>query len=123
MMKMVPLFKCSDMKDAIAFYTHVLDFELKYTEASAGDPVVDLINQGAELQLTVLENSRLFGSVVNIWVDDVDGLFKKYVDRGLDVSHKKDSPVHQCPLNQTWGTREFYVTDHDDNTLRFCESL
>src|SRR5947209_20395811 len=102
MMKMVPLFKCSNMKDAIAFYTRLLDFELKYTEASADDPVVDLINQGIELQLTVLENSRLFGSVVNIWVDDVDGLFKKYVDRGLDVSHKKDSPVHQGPLNQTW---------------------
>ena len=105
------------------FYIGVLDFKLKYIDASENDLVLDLINEGAELQLTVLESNNLFGSVVNVWVDDVDGLFKKYLDRGLDTSNKKNSPVHQGPLDQTWGTREFYVTDDDGNTLRFCKAL
>ena len=122
-MKMVPLFKCRNMKDALDFYTGILDFRLKYVDASVNDCVVDLTNDGAELQLTVLESDNLYGSVVNIWVDDVDGLFDKYLERGVDTSNKKNSPVHQGPLNQTWGTREFYVTDNDGNTLRFCRSL
>lgn len=111
------------MKNALGFYTGILDFRLKYAEASVNDWVIDLINEGAELQLTVLESDNLFGSVINVWVDDVDGLFKKYLERGLDTSNKKNSPVHQGPLDQTWGTREFYVTDDDGNTLRFCKAL
>lgn len=36
-----------------------------------------------------------------------------------------DSPqgVHEGPINQSWGTREFYVDDPDGNTLRFTQSL
>jgi len=120
---MIPLFKCRNMKDAVDFYTNVLDFRLKYAEASLNDWVIDLVNEDAELQLTVLESDNLYGSAVNVWVDDVDGLFNKYRERGLDPSNKKNSPVHQGPIDQTWGTREFYVTDNDGNTLRFCRSL
>ena len=86
---MIPLFKCRNMKSAVAFYTGVLDFKLKYAEASVNDWVVDLINEGTELQLTVLESDNLFGSVVNVWVDDIDGLFNKYLERGLDTQIKK----------------------------------
>ena len=119
-MKIVPLFKCRNMRQALDFYTGVLDFRTKYQEAGPNDVVVDLVNDTAELQLTTVESDKLFGSVVNVWVDDVDALFEKYISRGLDVSGHEDSPVHQSPLNQTWGTREFYVTDSDGNTLRFC---
>lgn len=116
---MIPIFKCTDMKAAIAFYTGVLDFELKYEGESAEDWVVDLVNGEAELQLTRLEGDQRPGIAVNVRVDDVDGLFAKYRERGLDVSGREGSPVHQGPLDQTWGMREFYVTDADGNTLRF----
>jgi hypothetical protein len=29
--------------------------------------------------------------------------------------------VHEGPIEQTWGTREFYVDDPDGNTLRFTQ--
>ena len=122
-MKMVPLFKCRDMKKAIAFYTGILDFELKYPDELENDGVVDLVNGDAELQLTIFEGDYLFGSVVNIRVDDVDTLFQKYLGRGLDTSNKKGSPVHQGPVDQSWGRREFYVTDSDGNTLRFVKPI
>jgi len=118
-MKIIPLFKCRNMKAAIAFYTGVLDFEIKDPEDTAESWVVDLVNGNAELQLTVMEGDYLFGSVVNVWVDEVDGLFSKYLARGLDISGKQGSPVHQGPVDQSWGRREFYVTDKDGNTLRF----
>lgn len=122
-MKMIPLFKVRNMKDAIAFYTGILDFELKYSGDTGEDGVVDLVKENMELQLTIYEGDYLFGSVVNIRVDEVDNLFKKYLERGLDNSNKKDSPVHQGPTDQTWGMREFYITDKDRNTLRFCTPI
>lgn len=121
-MKIIPLFKVRNMKEAISFYTGVLDFELKYPEAYSEDGA-DLVKENIELQLTTHEGDYLFGSVVNIWVDEVDNLFKKYLERGLDNSHKKQSPVHQGPTDQTWGNREFYITDKDGNTLRFCKPI
>ena len=120
---MIPLFKVRNMHDAIIFYTGILDFNLKYSEASAEDGVIDLVKENIELQLTTHEGDYLFGSVVNIRVDEVDDLFKKYIERGLDNSHKKESPVHQGPTDQTWGMREFYITDKNGNTLRFCTTI
>lgn len=122
-MKMIPLFKCLDMKASVGFYTRILDFEFKYMDANDEDAVIDLVNVDAELQLTVFEHDTLYGSAVNVWVDDVDGLFKKYTNRGLNQVKKKGSPVHQGPVDQSWGTREFYVTDSDGNTLRFMQSI
>jgi len=122
-MKMIPLFKVRNMKDAIAFYTGILDFEMKFPEASDEEGVIDLVIEELELQLTVFEGDYLFGSVVNIRCDEVDNLFKKYLERGLDISRKKESPVHQGPTDQSWGMREFYITDKDGNTLRFCKPI
>src|SRR5882672_2540408 len=110
-MKMIPLLRCRDIKEAIAFYTGILDFELKYPAEAINEWGVDLVNGSAELQLTSMEGDQKMGLAVNVRVDDIDALFKKYISGGLDVSNKKESPVHQGPLNQTWGTREFYVTD------------
>ena len=122
-MKIAPLFKVRDMTKAIIHYTGILDFAFKYPGSSIEDGVVTLVNGDAELQLTTHESDYLFGSVANIWVDEVDNLFKKYLGRGLDTSAKKGSPVHTGPTDQSWGNREFYVTDADGNTLRFCTPI
>lgn len=120
-MKMVPIFRCSNMQQAISFYTTVLDFELKEPGASPDDYVVALKNGDAELLLTRLEGDQKAAIAANVVVTAIDNLFAKYLKRGLDTSAKKDSPVHQGPLDQSWGTREFYVTDADGNTLRFVQ--
>jgi catechol 2,3-dioxygenase-like lactoylglutathione lyase family enzyme len=116
-MKAIPILRCRNMRESLSFYTRVLDFKIKYAGTSSEDPVLTIVNGIAELQLSVIDG--LFGNPVNIRVDDIDGLFRKYIGRGLDTSAKKESPVHQGPLDQTWGTREFYVNDPNGNTLRF----
>lgn len=118
-MKVVPIMHCRDMAASISFYTELLDFKIKYRGTSTSDPVITIINGNAEIQLSVCDGA--FGNPVNIIVDEVDSLFKKYIARGLDTSKKEGSPVHQGPLDQTWGTREFYVNDPDNNTLRFVK--
>ena len=120
---MVPIFRILNMKKATGFYTGILDFELKEPGASATDWVVALINGDAELMLTSLKGDQKIGIATNILVDNIDDLFKKYLQRGLDVSNKKDSPVHQGPFNQSWGNREFYVTNPDGNSLRFLAPI
>jgi len=122
-MIIVPIFKVRDMRAALLHYTEVLDFVLTDPGDSAASGVVDIANGDAALQLTIYEGDYLFGSVANVWAPDVDALFAKYKSRGLDTSGKKDSPVHQGPVDQSWGRREFYVTDADRNTLRFCQPV
>jgi uncharacterized glyoxalase superfamily protein PhnB len=123
MQKIVPVFKVSNMREALKHYTEVLDFVMTDPDDTADSLVVDLGNGGVAFQLTVIESDRLFGSVANIWTDNIDELFAKYKSRGLDTSRKSNSPVHQGPVDQTWGRREFYVTDADGNTLRFCHPI
>ena len=118
-MKIIPILRCLNMKEAIAFYTGILDFELKYSDVSLDDWVVDLINGDAELQITKLEGDQKLGIAVYIRVGDVDGLFQKYISRGLIVPNNPRSPVHNSPINQSWGMREFYVNYPSGNTLRF----
>lgn len=122
-MQIIPLFKVRDMRAAIRHYTEVLDFVMTCPDDNPDSPVVDLGHEQMELQITTHESERLFGSVVYVWADDVDSLFAKYVDRGLSNPAKANSPVHKGPVDQTWGRREFYVTDADGNTLRFCQSI
>jgi len=122
-MHFIPLFKVNDMRIAIRFYTEVLDFRMTWAEDTADSPVVDLGHETMELQITTHESEHLFGSVVYVYVPDVDSLFAKFKSRGLDTSTKSNSPVHQGPVDQTWGRREFYVTDADGNTLRYCQPI
>jgi catechol 2,3-dioxygenase-like lactoylglutathione lyase family enzyme len=120
-MKMIPIFRCTSMKESIHFYTRVLDFELFDPRASAEDWVVPLRNGDSALLLTRLEADQKLGIAVNVLVGNVDEVFRKYTQRGLDQSHRLESPVHLGPTNQSWGSREFYVTDPDGNTLRFVQ--
>ena len=122
-MQMVPIFRCTDMKRAITFYTEILDFQLYEPGASADDVVVALQNGEAGLLLTILEGDQKIGIAANVLVSDVDSLFRKYTSRGLDQSHRIESPVHLGPVDQSWGNREFYVTDPDGNTLRFVQPM
>jgi uncharacterized glyoxalase superfamily protein PhnB len=122
-MQFIPLFKVKDMTAAIRHYIEVLDFRMTWPEDTADSAVVDLGHEQLEIQLTTHESDRLFGSIVYVYVTDVDSLFTKFLGRGLDTSGRLDSPVHQGPTNQTWGRREFYVTDADGNTLRYCQNI
>jgi hypothetical protein len=82
--------------------------------------VIDLIRDGAELQLSRHAGDGVFGSVNRMFVDDVDERYATYRTRGLDTTLRPESPIHTAPVDQTWGLREFAVNDPDGNTLCFC---
>jgi catechol 2,3-dioxygenase-like lactoylglutathione lyase family enzyme len=51
-MKVVPILKSSDLTRSLHFYTEVLDFTLMFPEASPSDGLLELINNGAVVQLS-----------------------------------------------------------------------
>jgi catechol 2,3-dioxygenase-like lactoylglutathione lyase family enzyme len=117
---MVPLFLVGDMPAALAFYTGFLDFALAAWD-SPEDVVVTLRRGAAELMLTSLPTDQVARVNAHLLVEDADALFALWTARGLDQAHRTDSPVHLGPVDQTWGTREFYVTDPFGNTLRIVQ--
>ena len=53
-MKIVPVIKSRDLERSVHFYTRILDFERKwpgYEAHEMANGVIDLIRDGAELQL------------------------------------------------------------------------
>ncbi len=125
-MKIVPVIKCRDLQRSLLFYTQVLDFQLKwpgYEERQLANGVVDLVRDGAELQLSRHGGDGVFGSLNRVFVDDVDERYTIFRQRGLDTTRRPDSPIHTAPIDQTWGLREFAVTDPDSNNLCFCAPI
>jgi catechol 2,3-dioxygenase-like lactoylglutathione lyase family enzyme len=122
-MKIVPVIKSSELQRSLHFYTKVLDFERKwpgYEDREIANGVIDLVRDGAELQLSRHAGDGVFGSVNRVFVDDVDERYLTFRARGLDTTRRPESPIHTAPVDQTWGLREFAVTDPDGNNLCFC---
>jgi len=120
----IPLMKAIDMDQSIDFYTRVLDFEVEGRWPSTGSPsFANLRRDKIFVQLSTHSGDGVLGSVATIVVEGIDDLFKKYLSRGLDTRGRENSPVHQGPIDQTWGWREFYITDPSGNTLRFAQEL
>lgn len=122
-MRIVPVIRCRDLGRSAQFYTAVLDFERKwpgYEDREMANGVIDLIRDGAELQLSRHAGDGVFGSVNRVFVEDVDACYTTFRHRGLDTTLRPDSAVHTAPIDQTWGLREFVVTDPDGNALCFC---
>jgi catechol 2,3-dioxygenase-like lactoylglutathione lyase family enzyme len=124
-MAIIPTVRCRSMKSSLAFYTAVLDFEHVDGDDELDDPSFSvLLRDGDHLWLSSHRGDGQFGQAIVITTDDVDALFRKFRERGLSTPGNPAAPeaVHEGPLDQSWGTREFYVDDPDGNTLRFTQT-
>ena len=111
------------MQQALAFYTEILDFEVVGGDGRTEDPAYSVLaRRSAYLILSCHSGDSRVGQAVVVTSDDVDADWRRFRTRGLvPVKQAAESPVHAGPLEQTWGTREFYVDDPDGNTLRFTQ--
>ena len=123
-MAIIPTVRCTNMAASVAFYTGVLDFDRIDGDDELADPSFSLLERdGDHLVLSSHSGDGICGQAVVITTLDVDGLCKKFRRRGLQTPGDPYAPteVHQGPIDQTWGSREFYVDDPDGNTLRFTQ--
>lgn len=121
-MAIIPVVRCSRINPSVEFYTKTLDFHLADDDKLNDPAFVFLRRTGDLVALSSYGSGPIQRSVAMVMTGDVDALFNKFLARGLKPT-KPDSPVHQGPTDQTWGTREFYVDDPDGNTLAFTQPL
>jgi catechol 2,3-dioxygenase-like lactoylglutathione lyase family enzyme len=123
-MAIVPTVRCSNMRASLAFYTGVLGFERVDGNGPPDDPSFTVVARGKDrLFLSSHSGDGEYGQAIVIETESVDEEVQTLLRRGLRRPGNPDSPVHQAPVDQTWGTREFYVDDPDGNTLRFTQLL
>lgn len=120
-MAIIATVRCRNMRTALAFYTGTLDF-VRVEGDTVDDPAFAVLaRDGDRLYLSSHCGDGAFGQAIVVTTDGIDALFRKFRDRGLVTPGNPDSPVHEGPTDQSWGTREFYVNDPDGNTLRFTQ--
>ena len=123
-MAIIPTVRCSSMRKSLGFYTGVLDFARVDGDDDLTDPSFSVLSRdGDRLLLSSHRGDGAFGQAIVITTDNVDALFRTFRERGLRTPGNPDAPkkVHEGPIAQSWGTREFYVDDPDGNTLRFTQ--
>jgi catechol 2,3-dioxygenase-like lactoylglutathione lyase family enzyme len=121
-MAIIPTVRCKNMRRSLAFYTDVLGFERVDGDANLDDPSFSVLSRvGDRLFLSSHRGDGEYGQAIVVETDDVDREWRTLRRRGLRTPGNPESPVHEGPIDQTWGTREFYVDDPDGNTLRFTQ--
>lgn len=122
-MAIIPTVRCRNMRRAVAFYEGLLGFEAEDLGASLDDPSFRVLSRaGDRLFLSSHSGDGECGQAIVVLTDDLDGEWMALMNRGYAPPDRPESPVHQGPIEQSWGTREFYVDDPDGNTLRFVEA-
>jgi catechol 2,3-dioxygenase-like lactoylglutathione lyase family enzyme len=117
---LIPILTVRDMQEAIGFYTRVLDLELSFAWPDAAPCYAGLVRGADELHLNLTPGGNRYGHCSAIVLcEDVDAVFAGFVARGFKPPVRPESPVHEGPLKQTWGTREVYIDDPSGNTLVF----
>lgn len=117
---LIPILSVRGTAEAIAFYTGVLDFQVAFAWPEEKPIYVGLVRGGDEMHLTLAPPADRHGrGWAMVLCEDVNALFETFRARGLTVPVRPESPVHEAPLEQTWGTREVYIDDPSGNTLVF----
>lgn len=108
----VTVFTVSNIANSLAYYRDRLGFNVAF---EYGQPIsyVGLKEGNVSLHLiSTTRNNRLPGrGAVSIFVDDVDALHADLMRRGARVMSE--------PGDQTYGIRDFDVTDLDGNMIYF----
>ncbi len=115
----IPVIRVSGSVAAEVFYCDKLGFTRAFAyrpDGSKQDPCyMGLFRGDAVIHISSFEVNGPTGMSVAFVVDDVVALHAEFLEKGV--------PIHLPPTDQTWGNREMYVLDPDDNKLAFIQDL
>ncbi len=120
----IPTLCVRDIDEAVDFMSDVLDFECASRWPRTKSFYAVMMRGDDELHLQLIQpTSRKGCCAVTVVCDDVDERWEAFKARGLVVPVRPESPVHEGPVDQTWGTREFYVDDPSGNTVVYQQRV
>jgi len=111
----IPTFRMTSSRASETFYTERLGFRVEFVHRPEGvtdDPCYIVIaRDNVEIHLSSHAGDGEPGGIAVIIVESIEELHRELVLRATEIA--------VGPVDQTWGTREMYVRDPDENTLRF----
>ncbi|MBA2543103.1 MAG: VOC family protein [Deltaproteobacteria bacterium] len=117
----IPIHHCADLARSVAFYTDILGATVQWRDNDDAPMFASIKWREHEIYLSSHAGDGVAGTATYFPVPDVDEVFASLLRRGF-VPPTGDQ-VHNAPTSQTWGMREFYVRDPDNNSLRFATPL
>ena len=112
----IPLLHVSNPPSAETFYCDLLGFTKSFAYRpfdETGPCYLGLIRDGVRIHLSSFPEDGRAGNAIVLIVDDVDELYNEFMQKGVRI----DLP----PTDQSWGNREMYLTDADNNSIRFTQ--
>jgi catechol 2,3-dioxygenase-like lactoylglutathione lyase family enzyme len=106
----------SDPISADRFYCEQLGFKKIFDHRPFGEPgpcYFGLVRDGVTLHLSSFPEDGKAGNAVVLTVDNVDDLHKEFILKRVEIDLE--------PTDQSWGNREMYITDADNNSIRFTQ--
>jgi len=110
----IPVLHVTKSAAAEEFYCDRLGFRqaFAYRPFGTADPCyMGLTRDDVELHVSSFSGDGVAGGAVFLGVEDVDELHKELTARG--------AAIDLAPTDQSWGNREMYVRDPDNNSIRF----
>jgi catechol 2,3-dioxygenase-like lactoylglutathione lyase family enzyme len=112
----IPILHISDPALAECFYCGELGFEKTFAYQPFGETgpcYFGIVRDGVSIHLSSFPGDGVAGSAVSLKVDNLDKLFEEYNAKHIRI----DLP----PTDQSWGNREMYINDPDNNSIRFIQ--
>lgn len=112
----IPLLHISNSASAESFYCNQLGFTKTFAYRPFGNPepcYLGLVRDDIRIHLSSFAEDGKSGNAIVLIVDDVDLLHQEFVSKGVEID--------LVPTDQSWGNREMYVSDEDNNQVRFTQ--
>ncbi|GIS94469.1 MAG: glyoxalase [Dehalococcoidia bacterium] len=104
----------ADMARSVDFYGDKIGLEILYGGTSASFTSYRIGDGYINLTLEPSHIPAWWGRLI-FYVDDVDSIYKRLVDAGLNPSTQ--------PANASWGERYFHINDPDSHELSFAKPI
>ena len=112
----IPLLRVSDPTLAEKFYCDQLGFKKTFDYHPFGETgpcYFGIVRDGINVHLSSFPGDGIAGNAVVLVVDNVDSFYKEYSEKGIKID--------LSPIDQSWGNREMYINDTDNNSIRFTQ--
>jgi uncharacterized glyoxalase superfamily protein PhnB len=112
----VPLLHISDPVSAEIFYCDQLGFTETFAYQPFGETgpcYLGIVRDGVNIHLSSFSGDGKPGNAIVLVVDNVDALYAEFTAKAVTI----DLP----PTDQSWGNREMYIKDPDNNSIRFTQ--
>ncbi|MCF7561072.1 glyoxalase/bleomycin resistance/extradiol dioxygenase family protein [Sabulilitoribacter multivorans] len=115
-MQIVPVLPSQNIDRDVDWYNNYAGFKLVHKDAMYAVLKRDTLYLHLQWHADTDDDPLLGGSVIKIFVDDVQPLFDEFVKRGT-INRDK------LRLKTDWGTNEFGFYDLNNNAIFFVEAI